>query len=87
MSNNPRPLLPLSKGHLTLCLASGLLDGLVNLNGSPVVLRAVSSKQKYVKRTEVEIKNGTRHKITTRGERPSLVLRVLDADGKITEYH
>lgn len=81
-----RPILKLGAGHTALVIASGLLDGLVNLNGSPCVLRAVSRKERYAKRVDTEIKNGTRHKITVHGERPELTLRVLDQEGRITEY-
>lgn len=76
----------MSNGHLAISLAAGMLDGLVELESGPVVVRAVGHKAAYQKSQRVEVRNGTRHKITVKAERPELVLRVLDSEGRIFEY-
>lgn len=80
------PILPLSTGHMALVLTAGMLDGLVELETGPVVIKAISSKARYQKSQHTEIRKGTRHTIIVHGEQPQLVIRVLDQNGVITEY-
>jgi len=80
------PILPLSPGHMALILASGLLDGLVELDSGPVVVKAISSKANYQKSETTEIQGTVTMRAIVTGEKPSLKIRVLDQSGKITEY-
>lgn len=81
-----RPVMPLSAGHLALTLASGLLDGRVELDSGVVVVKAISSKASYQKSETTEIQGTVTMRAIVTGEKPSLKIRVLDQSGKITEY-
>lgn len=80
------PIIPLSKGHLALILASGMLDGRVELESGPVVVKTISAKDEYQKSQSAEIHGGITFRAVVKGERPSLRIRVLDQSGKITEF-
>ena len=80
------PILPLSTGHLTLCLASVMLDGLVKLDSGPVVVKAISTKEPYLKSETTELQGAVTIRAIVKGERPKLRIRVLDQSGNITEY-
>ena len=80
------PIMPLSKGHLSLILASGMLDGRVELATGTVVVKAISTKEDYRKSEQTEIHGGIKFSAIVTAERPKLKLRVLSQDGKITEY-
>lgn len=80
-------LLPLSHGHMALVLASGMLDGrIVMADGSTVIVKAISGKQQYQKSDAVTMRSGIVYRAVVNGERPMLRLRVLSADGVITEF-
>lgn len=80
------PIMPLSKGHLTLVLASGMLDGKLELESGPVVVKAVSMKEQYQKSQHSEMRGGITFRAVVTGEKPGLKLRVLDQNGVITEF-
>lgn len=82
-----RPIVPLSPGHLSLILASGMLDGAITLDdGRRVLIRGISSKKLYTMSDTVEARGGLQVKATTTGEHPILKIRVMDEEGTITEY-
>ncbi len=76
------PPLELSKGHLALLLASGVLDGIVSPPDEPPhVVRGTARKVKYVADQRYdETKEST---ITTIRERIEMTVRVVTSDGKI----
>lgn len=82
-----RPILPLSPGHLSLILASGMLDGVITLDdGRRVLMRGVSSKTRYTISDKTESRGGVAIRAETTGEKPILKIRVMDEQGNITEY-
>jgi len=84
----PSPPLPLGMGHVALLLASGHLNGLVKPEGKPGhVVRGTSRKRSFVSDvTETENENGSTTTRTTISERIELVIRTLDATGRIRTF-
>lgn len=75
------PPLELSKGHLALLLAAGVLDGVVRPHGEPPhVVRGTARKVKYVASSETD-DDGNR--TTIMRERIEMTVRVVDHTGKI----
>lgn len=81
----PSPPLPLGIGHIALLLASGHLDGIVQADGHPAhVVRGTSRKHSFVADvTDTENADGSTTTKTTISERIELVIRTVDARGKI----
>lgn len=84
----PRPILPLSNGHVSLLLASGQVDGVVRPEGEPAhVVRGVTRKERYVAGTSTEetADGKSRTTVTTR-EKIVLAVRTVDEHGIIRSY-
>jgi hypothetical protein len=82
-----QPLLPISLGHLALTLGAGVLDGRLTLDdGSTIIIKAISTKEQYQKSDTAELRAGVTYRAVVSAEKPSLLLRVLSADGVIVEY-
>lgn len=79
------PLLPLSKGHLAMMLASGFLDGVVHPEGEPPhVVRGTAQKVWSEPAVTVdEQADGTLKTTTKRSERIQIAVRMVDQDGEI----
>jgi hypothetical protein len=84
----PRPPLPLAKGHISLLLAAGELDGIVQPPGEPPhVVRGTATKTKYVSNhSEQENADGSVTSRTTISERIVLAVRVAHADGRLVTF-
>lgn len=85
----PKPVMPLSPGHLGMALASGILDGLIQLeSGRQVVVKGVSSKEQFevVSESSESQEGGTTTRKTVYSERGILKIRTIDEDGVIVEY-
>lgn len=84
----PSPPLPLGTGHIALLLASGHLDGLVQAEGKlPHVVRGTSRKHAFVSDvTDTENDDGSTTTKTTISERIELVIRTVDARGRIETF-
>jgi len=84
----PSPPLPLGIGHVALLLASGHLDGLVHLDGKPPhVVRGTSRKDSFISDvTDTENEDGSTTTRTTISERIELVIRTVDATGRIRTF-
>jgi 16S rRNA G966 N2-methylase RsmD len=84
----PRPPLPLGKGHLALLLASGQLDGIVHPEGEePHVVRGVASKVPCDPEvTTEETPSGGVKTTTVIRERIQLVVRAVGPDGNIRTF-
>lgn len=79
------PLLPLSKGHLAMMLASGFLDGIIHPDGeAPHVVRGTAQKEwgDPAVSTE-EADNGDTRTIVKRSQKIRIAVRVVDSDGEI----
>jgi hypothetical protein len=83
-----RPPLPVNKGHLSLLLASGHMDGIVRPAGEPAhVIRGVATKFTYLKeRTEEETEGGAVKVRTVLAEQPQLTVRAVDAMGNLKTF-
>lgn len=84
----PSPPLPLGMGHVALLLASGHLNGLVQPADQPShVVRGTSRKRSFVSDvSETENDDGGTTTRTTISERIDLVIRTVDATGKIRTF-
>jgi hypothetical protein len=84
----PRPPLPVNKGHLSLLLASGHLDGIVRPSGeSAHVIRGVATKLTSLKeRTEEELEGGGVKVKSVYSEQPQLSVRAVDANGNLKTF-
>jgi len=84
----PSPPLPLGIGHVALLLASGHLNGIVEPEGMPGhVVRGTSRKRSFVSDvTETENTDGGITKRTTISEKIDLVIRIVDASGRIQTF-
>lgn len=82
----PRPPMSPGVGHRAMLLASGFVDGLVcPPNEPPHVIRGTATKDEYVAScNESEDEDGNVTTRTVISEKPRLVIRVLDAQGNIT---
>jgi hypothetical protein len=85
-SHRPRPPMSPGIGHRAMLLASGHIDGLIApSNEPPHVIRGTAAKDSYV--ASCDTSEDDQGNVTTRtviSERPRLVIRVLDAQGNIT---
>lgn len=81
----PSPPLALGIGHIALLLASGHLDGVVQLpGGPPQVVRGTSRKRSFVSAvSNTENPDGSVSTRTTITERIDLVVRTVDLAGNI----
>lgn len=84
------PPLPLTRGHLGLVLASGMLDGVVEGPHGPHVVRGSSTKIKYhnipASSSKRDAETGA---VTTKdvySERLVTIIRTVDDDGKIQTF-
>jgi uncharacterized methyltransferase DUF6094 len=84
----PSPPLPLGIGHVALLLASGHLDGVVQVKDQPAhVVRGTSRKNAFVSDvTDTENPDGSTTTRTTISERIELVIRTVDHTGKIQTF-
>jgi hypothetical protein len=86
LNYRPRPPMSPGIGHRAMLLASGHIDGLIcPPDEPPHVIRGTATKDKYV--ASCDESEDDAGNVTTRtviSERPRLVIRVLDADGTIT---
>jgi len=82
----PRPPMSPGIGHRAMLLASGHIDGLIcPPNEPPHVIRGTAAKDTYVASCDTtEDDDGNVTSRTVISERPRLVIRVLDAEGTIT---
>ncbi len=73
-------------GHRAMLLASGHIDGLIcPTDEPPHVIRGTAAKDSYVASCDTnEDNNGNVTTRTVISEKPRLVIRVLDAQGNIT---
>ena len=73
-------------GHRAMLLASGHIDGLISpADEPPHVIRGTAAKDSYVASSDTnEDDNGNVTTRTVISEKPRLVIRVLDAQGNIT---
>jgi len=85
-SHRPRPPMSPGIGHRAMLLASGHIDGLICPADEPShVIRGTAAKDSYVASCDTSTDDSGN--VTTRtviSERPRLVIRVLDAEGNIT---
>lgn len=83
-----RPPLPLNKGHISLILASGQLDGIIRPPDEPPhVIRGVATKQTYLKEvTEEEREDGSVKRKMVYSEQPVLTVRAVDANGNLKTF-
>jgi hypothetical protein len=86
LNYRPRPPMSPGIGHRAMLLASGHIDGLIRPPGErPHVIRGTATKDQYVASCdESDDENGNTTTRTVISERPRLVIRVLDAQGKIS---
>jgi hypothetical protein len=86
MNHRPRPPMSPGIGHRAMLLASGHIDGLISPHGeTPHVVRGTAAKDTYVASSSEEVDDkGNLVTRTVISERPRLVIRVLDAEGNIT---
>jgi hypothetical protein len=84
----PRPPLPVNKGHLSLLLASGHMDGIVRPPGEPAhVIRGVATKRTYLKEvTEEETPDCATKIRRVFSEQPMLTVRAVDANGNLKTF-
>jgi hypothetical protein len=84
----PSPPLPLGIGHMALLLASGHLNGIVEPEGKPAhVVRGTSRKRSFVSDVaESDNSDGGTTTRTTISERIELVIRTVDASGRIQTF-
>ncbi len=84
--NRPRPPMSPGIGHRAMLLASGHIDGLIcPTDEPPHVIRGTAAKDSYVASSDTsEDDNGNVTTRTVISEKPRLVIRVLDAQGNIT---
>ncbi len=84
----PSPPLPLGIGHVALLLASGQLNGIVEPEGQPShVVRGTSRKRSFVSDVmESDNPDGGTTTRTTISERIELVIRTVDASGRIQTF-
>lgn len=84
----PSPPLPLGIGHVALLLASGHLNGVVEPEGKPShVVRGTSRKRSFVSDvTETDNSEGGTTTRTTISEKIELVIRTVDASGRIQTF-
>ncbi len=82
----PRPPMSPGIGHRAMLLASGHIDGLIcPADEPPHVIRGTAAKDSYVASSDTsEDSKGNTVTRTVISERPRLVIRVLDAQGNIT---
>jgi hypothetical protein len=81
-----RPPLPLNKGHTSMLLLTGLLDGYVPAD-PPHVVRAHCGKEERLARTESHVTpNGTQVDKRIFSEQPRPVVRAVWADGVIRTF-
>jgi hypothetical protein len=87
LSDRPRPPMSPGIGHRAMLLASGHIDGLIcPPNEPPHVIRGTATKDQYVAScNESEDEKGCVITKTVISEKPRLVIRVLGADGTITD--
>jgi hypothetical protein len=84
--NRPRPPMSPGIGHRAMLLASGHIDGLIcPADEPPHVIRGTAAKDSYVASSDTsEDDHGNVTTRTVTSEKPRLVIRVLDAQGHIT---
>ncbi len=84
--HRPRPPMSPGIGHRAMLLASGPIDGLICPSDEPPhVIRGTAAKDSYV--ASCDTNEDDQGNVTTRtviSEKPRLVIRVLDAQGNIT---
>lgn len=87
LSHRPRPPMSPGIGHRAMLLASGHIDGLIcPPDEPPHVIRGTAAKDSYVASSDTsEDQKGNTITRTVISERPRLVIRVLNADGTITD--
>jgi hypothetical protein len=81
-----RPPLPLSKGHVAMLLASGMLDGVVHKPGEPShVIRGVATKKEVFNEeastVDIDEEEGTARIKEVYSERIQLSVRAVDEEG------
>jgi len=85
--HRPRPPMSPGIGHRAMLLASGHIDGLIcPADEPPHVIRGTAAKDQYVASCDTSTDdNGNVTTRTVISERTRLVIRVLDAQGNITD--
>lgn len=80
-----RPPMPLGVGHLALTIASGLLDGLVTMDGwEPHVMKGVETKEKYLTEnlTETKLSPDGKHVIVKEVYSEQAITKIHAVDGR-----